>query len=95
MIDALKKIPQSEWENLRDLYLASWPETCYGYYAIDNYVQWKRKGISLENFHIFCLNGDWSDGTFIIEVSGCRRRVTDQKIIRHFSRMTLTLRSTL
>lgn len=80
MTDALTKIPPGDWENLRDLYLVNWPESCYGYYAIDNYVKRKRKGISLEKLRILCLNGDWSDGTFIIEVSGCWWRVEGRNL---------------
>ena len=69
MSDALLTIPSTEWPHLRDLYLVNWPENCYGFYTIDNYVKWMEKGANLGKYQIYCLNGDWSDGTFIIEVS--------------------------
>lgn len=61
-------IPSKEWINLRDLYLINWPENILGYYTIDNFINWISKTEEIRNLFIYSLNGDWSDGTFVIIV---------------------------
>lgn len=68
--DKLVEIPQSEWMELRDLFLVNWPENHVAYHTIDNFVQWYRKESDIKNLKIYSLNGSWrSDGTYVIVVS--------------------------
>lgn len=68
MTDKLIPIPSKEWINLRNLYLVNWPENMLGYYTIDNYVNWNSKDENIRNLWVYSLNGDWSDGTFLVIV---------------------------
>lgn len=68
-IDNLVEIKRSELPQLRDLFLVNWPENMIGYYTIDNFIRWFKKESTIENLIIYCLNGDWSDGTFVAIVS--------------------------
>lgn len=68
--DELVEIPQSEWIELRDLFLVNWPENHVAYHTIDNFVQWYRKESNIKDLKIYSLNGSWrSDGTYVIVVS--------------------------
>lgn len=67
-MDKLVDIAFNDWSKLRDMYLGNWPENISAYYTIDNYIQWFEKRGFLKNFHIYCLNDDWKDGTCVIVV---------------------------
>lgn len=59
------KIERENWPKLRDLYSPRDPNTFLGHCAVENYIQWFVKDPSIENISIYCLNDDWSDGTFV------------------------------
>lgn len=67
----LLEIPSENWIDLRDMYAGNWPENYSTYFAIENAIKLKEQ--DHENFskevQMFSLNGDWSDGTFILLVS--------------------------
>lgn len=69
MCDKLVEVEMVHWSNLRDLYLHNWPVNFLGYYTLDNFVNWIRLEPSIKDLHIYCLNGEWNDGTFIAIVS--------------------------
>lgn len=63
--------PKENRKNLRDLYLFEWPKNVFGYYTVHNYIKLCKRSKDFENHSkIYCVNGDWSDGTFIYVVSG-------------------------
>jgi len=66
MLDKLAIISFNDLKKLRDLYLKDWPENFHGYYTLDNYVRWMKADSKIQNLKCYSLNGDWSDGTFII-----------------------------
>lgn len=65
----LVKIPKQNWSELRDLFKVNWPENILGYSTIDNYYTWNKKDSDIKDLVIYSLNGDWSDGTYIVIVS--------------------------
>lgn len=67
--DHLVEINRSELPQLRDLYLVNWPENMQGYYTVDNFIRWFEKKPIIKNLVFYCLNGDWSDGTFVAIVN--------------------------
>lgn len=68
MTDKLVEIPVNEWLELRDLYLDNWPENMNGYYTMDNFINWVIRKPDIKHLWVYSLNGDWSDGTFIVVV---------------------------
>ncbi|CAD7079806.1 unnamed protein product [Hermetia illucens] len=69
MADRLVDIPIQDLVTLRDFYKGDWPTYNIGYGIVDTYVRWLGKDPNIPHIRIFSLNGDWSDGTFIIIVS--------------------------
>lgn len=69
----LLEIPSADWPVLRDMYVDNWPENYSTYFAIDNGIKLKHRDPIDYNKEVqmFSLNGDWSDGTFILLVSFC------------------------
>lgn len=65
----ISEITKADLPKLRDLYLQDWPENCIGYYTLNNFIRWLDKDPNIENLRFYCLNGDFSDGTFAIFVS--------------------------
>lgn len=63
--DNLVEINRSDLPKLRDLYLINWPENMEGYYTVDNFIRWLEKKSTIKHLTFYCLNGDWSDGTFV------------------------------
>ncbi|XP_031629456.1 uncharacterized protein LOC116344820 isoform X2 [Contarinia nasturtii] len=60
------KIESKNWEELRELYLPETPETILGLGIISNYLRWIQRDASIANLTFYSLNGDWSDGTFVV-----------------------------
>lgn len=63
MSDILQEIPDEQLPALRDLFKPDWPYAIHAYYWVDNYIDWKKRGIT--NIKFFCPDGLWDDGTFI------------------------------
>lgn len=70
MSDKLIAIESKNWTALRDLYSSSDPNTIYSHCTVDNYIQWLGKEPHAVDWIFYSLNGDWSDGTFAVVVSG-------------------------
>lgn len=68
-VDKLVKIKRKEWPKLRDLYSTHLSDSHIGYYTLDNYIRWLTQDSKVKNIAIYCLNGDFSDGTFVAVVS--------------------------
>lgn len=65
MFEKLVEIERENWLKLRDLYSAQDPNTFLGYCSVDNYIRWFEKDPNIQNVVFYCLNDDWSDGTFV------------------------------
>ncbi|XP_055839996.1 uncharacterized protein LOC129907697 [Episyrphus balteatus] len=69
--NTLIEIPFEDWSKLRDLYINRKLES-NSFNLIQNFIDWLNKDPSLkESIKIYSLNGDWSDGTFILCDHGC------------------------
>lgn len=69
MNDTILEIDRRDWPKLRDLYSPNSFDTFLGYCIVDNFIRCSEKKTDPEGLHIYCLNGDWSDGTFVASVS--------------------------
>lgn len=43
-------------------------KTFLAYLVIDNYIRWFKDYPNIEGVKFFCLNGNFSDGTFVVTV---------------------------
>lgn len=68
-MNKLTKIPPNDLPGLRDLFVQYWPKHVIGYYTIDNFVKWFEQDPNYADAELYCLDGDWSDGTYVILVS--------------------------
>lgn len=65
--NSLVEIPIEDWPKLRDLYVNRKLES-NSFNSIENFINWLQQDPSLkESIKIFSLNGDWSDGTFLLQ----------------------------
>ncbi|XP_055917597.1 uncharacterized protein LOC129949901 [Eupeodes corollae] len=65
--NTLVEIPFEDWPKLRDLYVNRNLES-NSFSMLRNIINWLNKDPSLEkSMKIYSLNGDWSDGTFILQ----------------------------
>lgn len=69
MEDQAVKIDSKNWSEIRKLYLPETAETILGLSTLSNYIRWNEREAPISNLTIYCLNGDWSDGTFVVLVS--------------------------
>lgn len=69
MIDNLTEIDRQDLPFLQALYTRDRPENYITFMTIDNYIRWFKQDPDVKNIKFFCLNGDFSDGTFVVTVS--------------------------
>lgn len=67
----LVEIPKEDLSMLKDLHAAkSGSRTSVAFSTIDTYIRWIEKDPNQRKYvKFYCLNGDFSDGTFIVIVS--------------------------
>lgn len=67
--DRLVEITRRDLEILKKLYAINGSAQNYvTYTAIDNYIRWFEKDSQLKHIKVYCLNGNFSDGTFVVIV---------------------------
>lgn len=71
MTDRLTEIAIADLPKLRDLYKpeAGVRKSYTAFTTIENYIDWCQQDPNLEHVTFYCLNDDFSDGTFIWTVS--------------------------
>lgn len=70
MTDQLVEIQFKDLENLKNLYIPDGLKCYIAYATICNYISWLQQDPNESKFiHFYCLNGDFSDGTFVVTVS--------------------------
>lgn len=67
--DRICEIPVDQWPALRDKFKVDWPKHLTGYCTVDNFIRWAQFQPDIKNLHLYCLNDDWSDGTYAAIVS--------------------------
>lgn len=69
MSDRLVKINKRDWPVLNQLYKLNSEKNYIAHTTIDTYNRWLQQDPDLKNVEFYCLNGDFSDGTFVVIVS--------------------------
>lgn len=70
-VDILTEIDKKDLHLLWRLYKLDGVEsyTRRTYITIDTYIRWFNQNPDLENIHFYCINGNFSNGTFVVTVS--------------------------
>lgn len=68
MPDHLVEIERKDLPNLLNLYTPDGYKSYVAYMTIENYIRWFAQDSNLKHVKVFCLNGDFSDGTFVVTV---------------------------
>lgn len=68
--DRLTEIAVADWPKLRDLYkpVANVTKSYTAFTTIENYIDWFKQDPNLGHVQFYCLNDDFSDGTFALTV---------------------------
>lgn len=69
MADKLTEINKKDLEILLNIYTTSNKlKSEVGRVTIETYIRWHQQDPNLEDLKFFCLNGDFSNGTFVVIV---------------------------
>ncbi|XP_031631312.1 uncharacterized protein LOC116345775 isoform X2 [Contarinia nasturtii] len=66
--DQLVEINQKDLKRLQNLYKPDGYKRYITYTTIENYIRWLKQDPNLKDVKFFCLNGDFTDGTFVVTV---------------------------
>lgn len=69
MVDKLIKIDRKNLHILKTLYTPDASKNYTAFTTIDTYIRWFEQDPNVKNIIFFCLNDDFSDGTFVVIVS--------------------------
>lgn len=69
MTDQIVEIDKKDLPALKELYIPDGVKNYIAYTTIDNYIRWFEQDLNIKHIEFFCLNGDFSDGTFVVTVS--------------------------
>lgn len=69
MTDKLVVIEPKDLPSLKVLYEKDESNGVLASMAIDNYIQWIKQDPNVTDINFLCLNGDFSDGTFVVIAS--------------------------
>lgn len=69
MTDRLVEISRDDWPRLKELYTPDGSKSYLAYTTIDSCIRCLDQDPNYEHFKVYCLNGDFSDGTFVATVS--------------------------
>lgn len=68
MTDQLIEIDREKWPILQNLFKSNRSLGYLGYMTIGNYIGFFDQDPNVKHVKIYCLNGEFSDGTFVITV---------------------------
>lgn len=69
MTDKLVEIGSADLPALKKIYKDATPDNFLAILTIENYIRWFEQDPDVTDVKFFCLNGDFSDGTFVVVVS--------------------------
>lgn len=69
MSDLLVEIKRKDWHFLRNLYHQNSDEHYIAYTTIENCIRVVEQDPNVKHINLFCLNGDFNDGSFVMIVS--------------------------
>lgn len=67
-MDKLTEIDRKDLPLLKGLYTPDGSKCYTTYTAIDTYIRWFEQDPNVKHIKFFCLNGDFSHGTFVVTV---------------------------
>lgn len=78
MGDRLVEIQIEDVHKLRDIYApdASVDKSYIALMTLETYIRWFKEHSDIKNVHFYCLNGDYSDGTFVVTVSKIKKMLS-------------------
>lgn len=56
-------------QSLQNLYKTNGPQSYIGYLTLGNYIGFFTQDPNVKHVRVYCLDGDYSDGTFVVTVS--------------------------
>lgn len=83
MKDRLVEVSPKDWPNLCELYQSSGSQKYIAYCTLEYYVRRLDKDPSVKYVKLYCLNGDFSDGTFAVTVSDSERYLNRNLIFKN------------
>lgn len=69
MSDCLVEISPKDLPTLKNLYKNDASNNILATLTIENYIRWFEQDPAVEYVKFFCLNGDFSDGSFVVLAS--------------------------
>lgn len=69
MTDTLVEINRNDLPILQNLFRITGSKGCVGCMTIGNYIGFFKQDPTVKHVNVYCLNGDFNDGTFVITVS--------------------------
>lgn len=73
MENKLTEISRNDLPRLKRLYNPNEPNHYSGYLTVDTYIRWFEQNPNdasiNDQINFYCMNGDWSRGTFVVTVS--------------------------
>lgn len=81
MTDQLVEIERKDWPKLKNLYTPDGSRSYIAYTTIDNYIRWFEQDPNVKDIKFLCLNGDFSDGTFVVTVGTFHVQSSEKNII--------------
>lgn len=68
MVDKLTEIDRKDLLLLKTLYIPDGSKNYTAFTTIDNYIRWFEQDPNVKHIKFFCLNDDFTDGTFVVTV---------------------------
>lgn len=81
MTDRLVEIDRIDLSNLKNLYTPDGAKSYVAYTTIDNYIRWFEQDPNVKHIKFYCLNGDITDGTFVVTVSIYQMFISKSKFV--------------
>lgn len=69
MTDTLIEINRNDLPTLQKLFRSHESKNDISYMTLGNYIGFFEQDPSVKHVNVYCLNGDFSDGTFVITVN--------------------------
>ncbi|XP_055309494.1 uncharacterized protein LOC129573206 [Sitodiplosis mosellana] len=66
MVDKLTEIARRDLPILKSLYTPDGSKNYIAFATVDTYIRWFEQDPNVKHIKFFCLNGDFSDGTFVV-----------------------------
>lgn len=69
MANNLVEVRREDLPILRNMYKSKGSKGYIGYMTLGNYISWFEQDPNVRHIKVFCLNGDFADGAFVVTVN--------------------------